>query len=97
MSTGYLRFLHKFSRTVSCELRVPDRAPPPGSRNVLSIEWTGHNDAYRQWVLATNQILANRWGISMLYALGTHRNRTELWEFTPGGTPKLIEKLKAGL
>ena len=102
MTNKHLTFIHRFSRSVICELRVPDQAPPAGSRNVWSFEWTGrlrrkHVDAYRQWVLSTNQILSDRWQITMLYALGTHHNRTELWSFTPGKAPKLVEKLNVGI
>jgi hypothetical protein len=102
MSDGYLRFVHRFSRSVQCELCVPDHAPPPGSRNVMSVEWTGrvrrkHIDEYRQWVLSTNQVLSDRWGITMLYALGVACNLTELWRFTPGSSPRLVEKIRAGL
>jgi len=102
MSSDDLVFVHRFSRTVSCELRAPDQPPHPDSLNMLSVGWTGrvkrrHLNEYRQWVLCTNQVLADRWQITMLYALGTHHNRTELWSFTPGGVPKLLERLNVGI
>jgi hypothetical protein len=102
VSANYLIFIHRFSRSVQCEVRVPDHPPEPGSRNTLSFEWTGHLKrkhvpAYRQWILSTNQILADRWQITMLYALGTHLNRTELWQFKPGTAPTLLERLNVGI
>jgi hypothetical protein len=95
-------FTHVFSRRVRCTLTTTDEAPPQGGSHVVNCEWTGqfkpkHIPAYRQWILCTNQILADRWQIKMLYALGTHHNRTELWCFEPGGVPKLLERLNVGL
>jgi hypothetical protein len=101
-SDGSLRFRHFFSRSVSCEMTAPDHPPEPGSLNVVSIVWTGrpkpkHIPAYRAWCLSTQQTLADRWGLTMAYALGVAPDRTELWSFTPGGTPKLVDVLKGGL
>jgi hypothetical protein len=90
--------LPDFTATV----RVPDHAPEQRSLFDLSFEWEGqlkrkHVPAYRQWILSTNQILAERWQTTILYALGTDRNLTELWCFEPGTAPKLLEKLNVGI
>jgi len=68
----------------------------------LDFEWNGrlkrkHVSAYRQWLLVVNQTLSDHWQKSIFYALGTHHNRTELWRFTPGQTPRLVQKLNIGI
>lgn len=102
MSSDYLTFGHRFSRSVQCTMRILDKPPEPHSRVDVDIEWTRrlkrkHIPAYRQWVLSTQQILADRWQMRMLYALGVAHNLTELWGFEPGGAPRLVEKLNVGI
>lgn len=102
MSAGTLTFIHRFSRSVQCEIRIKDEPPLPNAMFVLPCQWTGrperkHLTVYRQWVLATNQLLANRWQTSILYALGTARDKTELWGFKPGQPPKLLQTLSVGI
>jgi hypothetical protein len=68
----------------------------------LAFEWVGrpkpkHVNEYRQWILTISQGLADRWGISILYCLGTAVNQTEVWHFEPGQAPKLAEKLNVGI
>jgi hypothetical protein len=99
---GVLTFVHRFSRTVQCEMKVRDE--PPGPRKMLSCEhqWTGrpkrkHLPHYRRWALCTTQFLADRWNQRVPYALGTAPNRTELWAFEPGAAPKLLEKINCGI
>jgi hypothetical protein len=61
-----LIFVHRFSRSVQCQMRVRDE--PPGPHRMLSCEhrWTGrpkrkHLADYRRWALYTTQLLADRW------------------------------------
>jgi hypothetical protein len=68
----------------------------------MSIEWTGrckrkHLPEYRQWILSAHQQLCEKWQQKFLYALGTHHNRTELWQFEPGKPPTLAKTLNAGI
>jgi hypothetical protein len=65
-------------------------------------EWTGqpqrkHLAEYRQWVLYTTQLLAERWNERIGYALGVSPTCTEFWVFAPGDAPKLLKKLPFGL
>ena len=97
-----LRFIHRFSRSVQCELRVPDVPPADGQILQLDSTWTGrpkrrHLPAYRQWILYVTQSLADRWDQRILYALGVAENQTEVWGFEPGESPQLIEKIPIGL
>ena len=98
-----LRFIHRFNRTLSCEMQVPVKPPGPGERFSPVCLWSGgrpkrkHIAAYRQWVLFTTQTLADSWGQTIAYGLGTAPNRTELWYFEPGKPPKLVKRLNAGI
>jgi hypothetical protein len=92
-----LKFIHRFSRSVICEMRVEDQAPQPGQMLRHTCEWSGrpkpkHISTYRQWILFVIQTLADRWEKKVLYALGVSPRRTEFWAFEPGQPPKLIKK-----
>jgi hypothetical protein len=74
---------------------VRDEPPARGQSHIQSIEWVGqpkpkHVAEYRQWILHTTSILAERWGLSILYGLGVSPNCTEVWQFKPGKAPKLV-------
>ena len=97
-----LTFVHRFSRSVQCEMKVRDE--PPGPRKTLSCErqWIGrpkrkHLPDYRRWCLHVTQLLADRWNQRVLYALSTIANSTEFWLFEPGAAPKLLKKLSSGI
>ena len=97
-----LRFIHRFSRTLQCELHIAAQPPRPGQMLSLACLWTGkpkkkHIPADRQWVLVTNQHLTDHWGIRISYGLGVSPNQTEFWSFEPGGSPKLLKKLNVGI
>src|SRR6202035_1303432 len=91
-------FVHKFSPTVQCSVRVSDQPPEPGAPLNLTFHWSGqpkrkHLAPYRQWILSTVQILSDRWGAEILSGLGVAADETELWSFEPGKAPRLLEKL----
>jgi hypothetical protein len=94
-----LRFIHRFSRTLSCELHIA--AQPPDPEKILSpvYVWTGgrpkkkHVKEYRQWALLVHQRLADQWQQSILYALGIPPNQMELWSFESHRSPKLLKKI----
>lgn len=97
-----LRFIHRFSRSVSCEITLPDTPPLSGAFVMLPCGWIGkpkrrHLPIYRRWILFVSQSLADRWGQKLLYALGVSANQTELWEFEPGLAPRLVEKISVGV
>ena len=99
----HLKFVHRFSRTVWCEITVPDFPPangklaPPCASNWIGRPKPKHVAAYRQWMLSVHQHLADRWQIKILYALGPSPHRTELWCFEPGKPPRLREVLPVGI
>jgi hypothetical protein len=96
-----LTFVHRFSRTLQCTLKISNRFPEDGILR-LEFEWFGRPHKrnlaeYRQWILGVAQSLVNRWGRTMLYALGVAPDRTELWAFEPGKAPKLARVINAGI
>jgi hypothetical protein len=101
MPDDYLTFSHKFSRGLQCTLKVRDE-PPAGFQPNVEIKWIGRPNtsdlpSYRKWILATFQLLADRWQQKILYCLGASPTRTELWTFEPNKRPKLMRKLPFGL
>lgn len=101
-SGKFLTFIHRFSNSVQCTVRVPEQPPASGSHLDLSFELVGrlkpkHVSAYRRWMLGVNQTLSDHWRISLLYALGPAYNLTELWMFKPGEAPRLLERLNIGI
>jgi len=101
-NSGFLHFIHRFGPKLHCIIRIRDQPPADGDCLDLSFEWIGrpkpkHINEYRQWILGVIQILADRWGASVLYCLGTKRNQTELWRIAAGEAPRLLETLKLGI
>jgi len=98
--TKVLRFVHRFSPTLSCEIQIPVNPPGPGEMFSPVCLWSGrspkHVPAYRQWVLVTNQTLADRWGQRILYGLGIAPNR-QIWGFEPSSPSKLLGKINVGI
>src|SRR5262245_51985813 len=97
-----MKFIHRFSHSLSCEMTVTDEPPAAGQSHVQSIEWIGelkskHIAEDRQWVLHTTSILAERWNLSILYGLGVSPQRTEFWQFEPGKAPKLLGTAPVGI
>jgi hypothetical protein len=103
MSDGYLYFVHRFTPKLQCTVRVRDERPADSEMYLnMTFEWAGrpkpkHVSEYRRWILGVVQILADRWRTSILYALGTRRNQTELWRVAAGEPPRLLEKLNVGI
>jgi hypothetical protein len=103
MSDGHLYFVHRFNSKLQCTARVRDERPADSELCLnLGFEWLGRPKPkqiaeYRQWILGVVQSLADRWNTSILYALGTRRNQTELWRVAAGEAPRLLEKLKVGI
>src|SRR6266446_3789669 len=102
MSEPYLYFVHKFNSKLQCTVRVRDERPSDSELCLdVTFQWHGqprpkHVNEYRQWILGVVQSLADRWETSILYALGTKHNQTELWRVAAGEAPRLLEKLKVG-
>jgi hypothetical protein len=87
-----LTFVRRFSRTVSCKMRVVDSAPRLGHLMRCNCEWTGrpkpkHIAQYRLWVVSTTAILAQRWKQRILYCLGVSSTCTKVWAFEQGSLP----------
>jgi hypothetical protein len=88
-----LTFIHKFSRTVACTVRVGDQAPEAGSTLDLRFEWNGkpkpkHIPEYRRWMLSVIQTQSDHWQSKIMYALQSSPHQTEMWVFEPGEPPK---------
>jgi hypothetical protein len=92
--TQTLRFVHSFSKGLTCEFKIPDECPRAGRFLKPTITWRGmpkHKNfgTYRTWLFFVFQTLADRWGNRILYALQADPNKVVIWGFTPGQVPHL--------
>jgi hypothetical protein len=102
LSTDNLTFVHGLSRRVQVMITVKDGPPTSGQISNLIFEWIGRPkpkpiNEYRQWILSVVQALADRWNISILYALRITPNQREVWRIAANELLQLIEKLNIGI
>ena len=86
-------FIHRFSKTVSCNCEVPESPPPPGSVTGRVIVWMGqpkkkHVREYVLWQHTVNRELADSWGIRLMHCYRVEKNRWEFWTYAPGEPPR---------
>jgi hypothetical protein len=97
-----LTFIHRFSDILSCRIDVPDEPPKMDSLDQVHINWEGGTpeledvDELRAWVLLTQQYLTDRWNRHSAYGFGAGPDKTEIWGFSPGEPPELMEILNQG-
>jgi len=85
MSTDNLTFVHGFSRRVEVTITVKDEPPNSGQISDLRFAWMGRPkqsliSEYRQFMLGAVHTLADKWGRSILYAIGTNHDRRDFWK-----------------
>lgn len=89
-------FKCNFGKKLSCEVHVPDVAPPHGSKHIQKIEWSGKPTLkvirpYIAWMNSVNQTLADEWGIKIMHVFQTSPTTVEAWSYEPGKPPELIK------
>jgi hypothetical protein len=94
-----MKFVHRFSRSLSCEMMVSDEPPSKGDRHIQELKWTGRPKPkqiaqYRRWGSVNDRDACPRWNQEILYGLGVSSTCTA---FEPGQPPKLVEKLQVGI
>jgi hypothetical protein len=81
-----VRFIHKFSRSLSCKMLVSDTPPKKGQPHIQEVEWTGrpkpkHLREYIRFCHVVNSHLAAHWQISLLHVVQTSPTLWEAWEY----------------
>jgi hypothetical protein len=81
-----MKFIHKFNRSLSCEVLVSDTPPEKGQSHIQSIEWTGrpkrkHVSEYVRFCHVVNSHLADHWQISLPRIVQTSPTIWECWEY----------------
>ena len=94
-----MKFIHRFSRSLSCEMTVADEPPPGGSLHVRDVEWTGrpkpkHIREYVRWCHVVHEHLANLWGLKLMHAVQVEPRLWELWGYQPSKPAKLLDKVR---
>ncbi len=90
-----MKFFCKFSKTISVHLEVSDTPPPTGQMPDWKFQYKGsvtgkHFSNYKKWLHGVNQQIAETWNSSFMYVLPDKKGRAELWGYTPGRQPSLI-------
>jgi hypothetical protein len=93
-----MKFVQKFSRSLSCEMVVCDEPPEKGQCHVQSVEWIGrpkrkHLPEYVRFCHVVNAHLADLWQMSILQLLQTSPTNWEAWEYRPGQAPKRVDDI----
>jgi len=93
-----VKFVHGFSRSLSCEVVVCDEPPDKGQSLVQSVEWIGqpkrkHLPEYLRFCHVVNSHLADLWQMSILQLLHTSPTNWEAWKYRPGQAPKRIDDI----
>ena len=93
-----MRFIHKFSCSLQCEVQVTDSPPPTGSRHIINCQWTGtpkpkHVREYVRWINEVNRYLADLWRINMAHVIQVKPNVWEFWAYEPDQPPKLMQTI----
>jgi hypothetical protein len=95
-------FKCSFGKGITCEVQITDTQPEKGKSHILKIEWTGNPSrktlrkverAYIGWMNSVNKQLADEWKISMMYVFQTFAGPIEIWGYSPGEPPKLVERV----
>lgn len=93
-----MKFIHKFNRSLCCEMQVADTPPEKGHSHIRSVQWTGqpkhkHRREYIRFCHLVNSHLADHWQMSLLHLFLLEPKVLELWEYHPGQAPKRVSNI----
>jgi hypothetical protein len=102
MSSDYLTFVRRFNFGLVCTVGCPNKPPESPELFGFTYHWTRRPkrrrvNEYRQFMLCTAQTLTDKWGRSILYAIGTNHDRTEFWRVSPSVLAELVATTNIGL
>jgi hypothetical protein len=92
-----MKFIHRFSKTVSCVCEIPDTPPEPGTVHDREIVWKGrpkkkHLSQYIAWQNELNRLLASEiWHLKLMHCFRIAKNKWQFWCYEPGQAPKLVK------
>jgi hypothetical protein len=92
-----MKYIHRFSRTVQCEVEFADSPPPKGKTHIINMQWTGqpkrsHMADYIRWMNHVNDLLAKKWSLRMMqiFQKSPHYHDWEIWEYEPENPPRRV-------
>ena len=93
-----MKFVHKCSRSLSCEMVVCDEPPEKGQSHIQSVEWIGqpkrkHLPEYLRFCHVVNSHLADHWQMSILQLVQPSPTNWESGEYRPGQAPKRCDDI----
>jgi hypothetical protein len=99
-----MKFIHRFTRSIICEVRVDDDPPAKGKTHTLNFVWSRFPKPtprfarqYVAWICSINQILADRWSMKLMHCVEVGPDIWEFWLFEPGKAPRRIDEEEAFL
>jgi hypothetical protein len=91
-----LKFIHRFSKKVSCVFETPDTPPERGTIHDREIVWTGqpkrkHLTEYIAFQNEANRVLSNFWDMKLMHCFRIAKNKWQFWAYEPNKAPRLIK------
>jgi hypothetical protein len=91
-----MKYVHRFTRSLSCEVEVADQPPPQGTNHILAIVWDGqrkakHHPEYLRWMHFIHSDCANRWNKKFMQAVQLPDQSWQFWVYVPGQAPRRLE------
>ena len=96
-----MKFVHRFSPSVLCEMTVTDEPPANGTPHILECKWSvrpkrKHLREYVRWVHQINEHLAKKWNFRILHIVQVGPQLWEAWAYDPGKPAELFKKVLIG-
>ena len=93
-----MEFVHRFSRSASCEMTVGVEPPSKGKNHIQKLKWIGqpqlkHLRECVRWSHAIHEHLAKLWNLRLMQIVQFGPELWEVWAYEPGKPAKLLEKL----
>jgi hypothetical protein len=92
-----VKFIHRFSRSVTCAVEIADELPERGVSHIRNVVWSGnpkkrHLAEYIFWMHALNAHLSDLWQEKIMYVVQRSPRNWEFWDYEPGKPPKRLDK-----
>jgi hypothetical protein len=91
-----VKFIHRFSPSVLCELETTEEMPAKGESHVLNVIWSGrpkrkHVPEYIRWMHLVNQRCAEMWSAKIMHCFQLTPHTWKFWTYEPGKAPQCID------
>jgi hypothetical protein len=92
-----MKYIHKFSSVLFCEVDVLDRSPLPGEQHILKVLWSNtpkpkHIPEYIRWMHLVSDQYAKKFSarIMHVFQLSNSTDDWQFWTYSPDQPPKRL-------